>query len=232
MFSKVFPKMFPTAFSRTFSGAFSGGRRALLAAGLVTGAALAAAGCGSPGGSTDAAPPNPSAPISAPASAPASPTGAATATVAVTVSGDPSAVGPAGRPADPCTVWTNSQVSAAMGGGSQLLAEGPSTERPWSCTWGSRRSYLSLRLVDDAAFAQTTSNPLFTSVPVAGVGDRAVLLTRASDGSQPELFFTVGTSHYAIEAVADRSATDASNTPAESAAEESLGRQVGAKLRG
>ncbi|ROR45866.1 hypothetical protein [Kitasatospora cineracea] len=217
-------------FSKVFPTAFSGGRRALLVAGL----ALAAAGCSSSGGSTDAAPPNPNAPTSAQASArtsaPASPTGAAT--IAVTVSGDPSAAGPAGRPADPCTVWTNAQVSAAMGGGSQLLAEGPSTERPWSCTWGSRRSYLSLRLVDDAAFAQTTSNPAFTSVPVAGVGDQAVLLTRASDGSQPELFFTVGTSHYAIEAVADRSATDASNTPAESAAEEALGRQAGAKLRG
>ncbi|MFF2815074.1 hypothetical protein ACFVT9_05980 [Kitasatospora cineracea] len=213
-------------FSKVFPTAFSGGRRALLVAGLV----LAAAGCSSSGGSTDAASPNPNAPASAPTPAPTSPTGAATITV--TVSGDPSAVGPAGRPADPCTVWTNAQVSAAMGGGSQLLAEGPSTERPWSCTWGSRRSYLSLRLVDDAAFARTTSDPAFTSVSVAGVGDRAVLLTRASDGSQPELFFTVGTSHYAIEAVADRSATDASNTPAESAAEEALGRQAGAKLRG
>ncbi len=207
-------------FSKVFPTTFSGGRRALLVAGL----ALAAAGCSSSGGSTDAAAPNPSAPTSA------SPTGAAT--IAVTASGDPSAAGPAGRPADPCTVWTNAQVSAAMGGGSQLLAEGPSTDRPWSCTWGSRRSYLSLRLVDDDAFAQTTSDPRFTSVPVAGVGDQAVLLTRASDGSQPELFFTVGTSHYAIEAVADRSATDASNTPDESAAEEALGRQAGAKLRG
>ncbi|MDR3033791.1 MAG: DUF3558 domain-containing protein [Kitasatospora sp.] len=214
-------------FSKVFPTAFSGGRRALLVAGL----ALAATGCSSSGGGTDAAPPIPT-PASAPTSAPASPTDVSTITITVTVSGDPSAVGPAGRPADPCTVWTNSQVSAAMGGGSLLLAEGPSTERPWSCTWGSRRSYLSLRLVDDAAFAQTTSSPLFTSVPVAGVGDRAVLLTRASDGSQPELFFTVGTSHYAIEAGADRSATDASNTPAESAAEESLGRQLGTKLRG
>ncbi|MFK0192029.1 hypothetical protein [Kitasatospora sp. NPDC090308] len=225
MFARVFPVP-------VFAGPLPRGRRALLVAAV----ALAAAGCGSSGGSPDAAAPAPAptSAVSPTSAASASPTASVpgSVSVTVTVSGDPSAAGPAGRPADPCTVWTDEQVSAAMGGGSRLLAEGPSTERPWSCTWGSRRSYLSLRLVDDAVFARTTADPAFTSVAVPGVGDGAVLLTRAEDGGDPELLFTVGASHYAIEAVADRAGTGAADAPAEAAAEQSLGKLAAGRLRG
>ncbi|GAA2781534.1 hypothetical protein GCM10010441_03080 [Kitasatospora paracochleata] len=206
---------------------FFDGRRSRTAglAGLAALGVLALAGCSSAGGgSADGASPSVGTSVRVPSPTPA------TATLAVTAA--PSAPAAAARPTDPCSVLTNAQVSAAMGGTSPLLAEGPSKDQPWACTWGSRRSYVALRSVDDVSFAQLTTNPVLRAAPVPGIGDSAVLLTRAENGSQPELLFTLGTAHYGIEAVADRSETGAVNAPAESAAEQALARLAAANLHG
>ncbi|WP_143200123.1 hypothetical protein [Kitasatospora sp. CB01950] len=66
---------------------------------------------------------------------------------------------------------------------------------------------------------------------MAGIGDSAVLTTYREDGRMPELLFTIGAAHFAIEAVADRSDSGPTNAAAEAAAEQALARLVVPRLR-
>ncbi|MFJ5924977.1 hypothetical protein ACIQF6_20470 [Kitasatospora sp. NPDC092948] len=191
------------------------GRPGLLAAGLLL-TGLAATACSSshsPATSADDAAGTPGTPGT------------------VTAGGTPGTVTAGGPPADPCSVLTDEQVSKAMGGTAELLAEGPSKEEKWGCVWGARRSYVAIRQVADDAFARTTAGPDLKVEPVAGIGDSAVLVSYKEDGRMPELVFTVGAVHYAIEATADRSDAGPANAPKEAAAEQELARLVVPRLR-
>ncbi|MFF3073457.1 hypothetical protein ACFVSN_37345 [Kitasatospora sp. NPDC057904] len=207
------------------------GRRAAAAAVLALGVAGVLAGCSSGGGSTGAqAAPSASAPASVPVQAAPAPVTGAPSAPAATVATGAKPVG--SRPADPCSVLTNDQVTRALAASVPLRAEGASTEVAWGCTWGSRQSFVSVKELDATRFTAVTTNNRSTSSPVPGVGDDAVLLKNKEDGGMPKVVFTLAGHHYSIEAVADRRELGAANAAQEAAVEQQLAATAAKALAG
>lgn len=223
--------------------AAKGRRRTAAAAVLVLGIAGVLAGCSSGGGSAAAsARPSASSPAgtaaqTAPAPVPSVPDvapapGGPDITTAPSAPSAPPAAPAGNRPADPCSVLTNDQVTQAMGASTPLRAEGASTEQAWGCTWGSHQSFVSITGLDETRFTSVTTNARTLSSPVPGIGDDAVLLKDKEDGSMPKVVFTVAGYHYSVEAVADRSELGAANAAREAAAEQQLAATAAKALAG
>ncbi|MEE1783109.1 hypothetical protein PUR71_09290 [Streptomyces sp. SP17BM10] len=207
------------------------GRRAAAAAVLVLGVAGVLAGCSSDGGSkAGAAAPTASSPARTPAQA--APAPATSVPDAVVPTATPSAQPAGNRPADPCSVLTNDQVTGALAASTPLRAEGASTEEAWGCTWGSRQSYVSIKELDAARFTAVTAGSQSASSPLPGIGDDAVLVKNKEDGRMPKVVFTVAGHHYSIEAVADRSELGAVNAAREAAVEQQLAATAAKALAG
>ncbi|MFD7903631.1 hypothetical protein ACFV4G_15450 [Kitasatospora sp. NPDC059747] len=207
------------------------GRRAAAAAVLALGVAGVLAGCSSGGGGSASGPVAPSASVPAQA-APAPVTGAPSApsAPAATVATGAKPVG--SRPADPCSVLTNDQVTRALAASVPLRAEGASTEVAWGCTWGSRQSFVSIKELDATRFTAVTTNDRSVSSPVPGVGDDAVLLKNKEDGGMPKVVFTLAGHHYSIDAVADRRELGVANAAQEAAVEQQLAATAAKALAG
>ncbi|MEU8516525.1 hypothetical protein AB0C76_33810 [Kitasatospora sp. NPDC048722] len=211
------------------------GHRAAAAAVLVLGVAGVLAGCSSGGGSgsSGSAPSTsarPSASASAPAQAAPAPVTSAPGVPDVTSTASARPVG--NRPADPCSVLTDDQVTRALAASAPLRAEGASTEVAWGCTWGSRQSFVSIKELDATRFTAMTTDDRSASSPVPGAGDDAVLLKDKEDGRMPKVVFTVAGHHYSIEAVADRRELGAVNAAQEAAVEQQLAATAARALAG
>ncbi|MFE9428326.1 hypothetical protein ACFYNO_35860 [Kitasatospora sp. NPDC006697] len=214
------------------------GRRARLAAAAAVLAGLALTGCSSSGSSSKAGPAPTSGAVTPAAAAgtsgaPSDPQAAPSEPqAAVTLSASTGAQPAGNRPADPCSLLTNDQVTRIMGASTPILAEGASTEKPYSCTWGSRMSYVDVSEVGADEFNTVTTATGLTRTPLTGIGDSAFLAKDSDDGGNPEVVFTVGGRNYSVEALADRRDAGPTNAPKEAAAEQQLAAIAAKALKG
>lgn len=213
---------------RKGTGTAYGARRWVRAAAPVVCAAAtvaALAGCSSSSDGRNSSAPGSSSPSATGASAPASTTAADSG-------------GNAGRPDDACTMMTSDQVAQLVGtpGPYTGAHEDPAEDGSpvWGCTWGTHASYADVREIDQARFTRDTSNPSADDVvaPVSGIGDKAALDKRRSDGSNPYVYFASGGAYYEVEVVVDRRELGAANAPKEATAEQALAKILAAELAG
>ncbi|MBM9510239.1 DUF3558 family protein [Actinacidiphila acididurans] len=207
--------------------AYGAGRWVRAAAPVVCAAATVAAlaGCSSSSDNKDSSASGPNSPSATSTSAPGS-TAAADAGVS------------AGRPDDACTMMTSDQVAQLVGtpGPYTGAHEDPAQDGSpvWGCTWGTPASYADVREIDRARFTQDTSSPSADDVvaPLSGIGDKAALEKRKSDGSNPYVYFAAGGAYYEVEVVVDRRELGAANAPKEVLGEQGLAKILAAELAG
>jgi len=144
--------------------------------------------------------------------------------------------GGAARPIDACGMLTSDQVAGIVGtpgpytGAHEDAA--PDGSPTWGCTWGTPDSYADIREVTSSSFAKLGSYSDVELTPLNGIGDKAVLEKRKSDGSNPYVYFLAATRYYEVEIVVDRRETGTTNAPREANAAQVLAKMLAKLLAG
>lgn len=169
--------------------------------------------------------------IAAPTSSPAV---ASTSDTAADTGATTSAAAGPHRPSDACTLLSSDEVSGAVGtpGPFNGAPEDPASDGSpvWGCTWGTHSSYVDIREMSAPDFNTPLDPAKDTVTPLSGIGDKAMMITRSPDGSEPEIRFTAGGGYYELSMVYDRRELSPQNADKEETAEKSLGKLLAAKL--
>jgi len=142
--------------------------------------------------------------------------------------------GGVGRPADACTMLSSDQVASAVGtpGPYNGSHEDPGADgNPvWGCAWGTSDSSADIREMTAARFAALPGLTDFTTKPITGIGDKALLATMNPDGRNPSVWFAARGHYYVVSVEVSRSELGAGNAPRENTAEQTLARILAAQL--